>query len=98
MPGKRGHSDEGWEEEEDIPDLTTVREYSDFVIYYVRNGRFQYHPLLDERRRQGILTLLTAQRITKLTTERRLKPVKMSFTAGEVEQRVYLFSIVRDSK
>ncbi len=85
-------------QEEDVPDLTQVREYSDFVLYYVRSGRFQYHGLMDENRRKGILSLLTPERVTKLNQERRLRPVLISFTPGEVEQRVYLFSIVRSSK
>ncbi len=88
--------DEG--EAPDLSDLTHVREYSDLVMYYVKSGRFQHHPLMDENRRMGALTLLKPHRVTKLTKERRLRPVALTLTRGEPEQRVYLFSIVRSSK
>ncbi len=80
------------------PDISNVREYSDFVLYFVKTGRFQHHCLLDEKRRKGVLKLLTSERVIHLTQERRLSPVLLQLTPGEQAQRVYLYALVRDSK
>ncbi len=85
-------------EEEEAPDITNVREYSDFILYFVKSGKFQHHCLQDERRRKGVLSLLTPDRVLKLTKERRLSPVVMQLTPGEPAQRVYLYALVRNSK
>ncbi len=99
MPGRdRKKSDSQSTSEEPPPDISNVREYSDMILYFVKSGRFQYHSLQDYGRRKGVISLLTAERVFKLTQERRLRPVAMQLTAGEVEQRVYLFSLVRSSK
>ncbi len=86
------------EDPDDIPDLTDCREYSDFLMYFAKSGRFQHHNLMDENRRKGVLTLLTAERLRKLTLERRLSPVNMSLTASGIKQRVYLVALIRSSK
>ncbi len=80
------------------PDVTDTRVYSDFILYFVKSGRFQYHPLVDEKRRHGVLSLMGAERVTKLTLERRLSPVNIRLTPGEARQKVYLFAIVRQGK
>ncbi len=106
MPGKdpkKGENDpkrdEGPAQDEDTaPDIANVREYSDMILYFVKSGRFQYHALQDYGRRQGVITLLKAHRVFSLTKERRLRPVAIQMTAGEVEQRVYMFALVRNSK
>ncbi len=82
----------------DIPNIGNVREYSDFVLYFSKSGRFQHHSLLDERRRKGVLSLLKSHRVTQLTQERRLSPVVLQLTPGEPPQRVYLYAIVREGK
>ncbi len=75
-----------------------TRSYSDFIIYVVGSGRFQHNNLLDEGRRKGVLKLFQAERVVKLTLERRLSPVKVAFTPGGRKQLVYLVSIVRTGK
>ncbi len=84
--------------EEDANTPLDTRVYSDFILYFCKSGRFQHHPLLDSNRKRGVLNLLGAERVTKMTTERRLKPVVMTLIAGTPEQRVYLVAIVRESK
>ncbi len=106
MPGKSGKpekpsgkdKDTSSSEDDPAPEIGNVREYSDMILYFVRSGRFQYHSLKDYGRRKGVITLLKPQRVFYLTQERRLRPVVMQLTAGEVEQRVYLFALVRESK
>ncbi len=91
--------DSQWSEEsESPPNVTNVREYSDAVLYMCKAGRFQAFALLDENRRKGVLSMLTSQRVTKLSQQRRLSPVLLTLTPGEREQRVYIFSIIRSSK
>ena len=88
-----------WSSEEEPPaDVSTTREYSDFILYFVKAGRFQHHPLMDESRRQGVISLCGADRVTKMTLDRRLKPVALSLTPGEPNQRVYLVAVVAKSK
>ncbi len=86
------------EDSDEIPDLSDCREYSDFIMYFTKSGRFQHHNLMDENRRKGVLSLLTADRLKKLTLERRLSPVNLSLTASGLKQRVYLIALVRASK
>ncbi len=87
-----------WSSEDEPADARLTREYSDFVLYFAKSGRFQHHPLMDEARRQGVISLCGMERIHKMSQERRLKPVVMSLTPGEPPQRVYLVSIVSSSK
>ncbi len=83
---------------EDDPDATDTREYSDYILYYVRNGRFQCHSLLDVGRQQGLISFLREERVTQLTLERRLSPLLITLTPGVPPQRVYMVGIVRSSK
>ncbi len=83
---------------EEAPDVSDSRVYSDFILYFVKSGRFQYHPLVDEKRRRGVLSLMGTERVTKLTLERRLSPLNMRLTPGEPRQKVYLFAIVRQGE
>ena len=83
---------------DDAPDLTLTREYCDMVLYFSKSGRFQYHSLMDHGRHAGVVTLLTAERVTKLTEERRLRPVSMALTAGGPKQKVYMICLVRQGK
>ncbi len=87
-----------WSSEDEPVDVQTTREYSDFILFFVKSGRFQHHPLMDEARRQGVVSLCGVERVTKMTQERRLKPVSMSLTPGEPSQRVYLFAVVAKGK
>ena len=84
--------------DEDVDTPMDTRVYSDFILYFVKSGRFQHHPLLGSKRKKGVLDLLGAERVTKMTNERRLKPVVLTLIAGTPEQRVYLVAIVRESK
>ncbi len=79
-------------------DVSTTREYSDFILFFVKSGRFQHHPLMDESRRQGVISLCGVERVTKMSLDRRLRPVVMSLTPGEAAQRVYLVAAVAKSK
>ncbi len=83
---------------QDVDTDVDSRVYSDFILYFCKSGRFQHHPLLDSNRKKGVLTLLGSDRVTKMTNERRLKPVVLTLIAGTPEQRVYLIAIVRESK
>ncbi len=85
--------------EEDLaemaPYISDTRQYSEFIMYFVGNGRFQHNSLLDADRRKGVLNLLQAERVIKLTRERRLSPVNIAMTPGGPRQRVYLIAITR---
>ncbi len=96
--GKRKGGSPDRSDDSPPPDITNVREYSDMILYFVRSGRFQYHSLKDYGRRRGVISLLKPERVFHLSQERRLRPVVMQLTPGEVEQRVYLFALVRESK
>ncbi len=80
------------------PYVGDTRSYSDFILYLVNSGRFQHNNLLDQGRRMGVLKLFQAERVVKLTRDRRLSPVKVAFTPGGRKQLVYLVAIVRTGK
>ncbi len=80
------------------PYISDTRQYSSFITYFVKSGRFQVNSLLDVDRRKGILSLLQAERVIKLTRERRLSPVNVSLTPTGPKQRLYLVAIVRAGK
>ncbi len=86
------------ESSEEDADWSNVRVYSDFILYFCKSGVFQHHPLLDGSRRKGVISLLGSERVTKMTSQRRLRPVLLTLTPGVPEQRVYLFAICRESK
>ncbi len=86
------------EDPEEVADVGNVRLYSDFLLYFAKAGRIQHHPLLDSNRQRGVMGLLGSERVTKLTRDRRLKPVVMTMVPGTQPQRVYLVAIVRESK
>ncbi len=94
-PKEKSPSDESVLE---APYVGDTRSYSDFILYLVNSGRFQHNNLLDHGRRKGVLTLFQAERVVKLTRERRLSPVKVAFTPGGRKQLVYLIAIVRTGK
>ncbi len=85
----------GDERPEDYPNVTDTRTYSDFILYFERTGRFQSNSILDTDRRMGVITLLKANRITKLSLDRRLSPVQVTLTPGQPPNKVFLFAIVR---
>ncbi len=88
-----------WDESvEEDPVISDTREYSDFILYFSRTGRFQANSLLDQERKMGVLNLLQSERVVKLTRDRRATPVNLSMTRGGPRQRVYLVAIVRRSK
>ncbi len=97
MPSKKDMSSSD-DDEQEAPDLSNLREYSDIIMYFVRSGRFQYHSLLDQGRHAGVLSLLTAERVTHLTTERRLRAITMSMTSSGQKQKIYLIAVVRNGK
>ncbi len=92
------NSSNGWSEDNDPPDVSDVRQFSDCILYFTKSGRYQVHGLLDDKRRVGVLTLLKGDRLSKLTMSRRLKPVLITLTPGEPPQRVFIVSLVRESK
>ncbi len=96
MAGQRDSSDE--ESVDYAPFISDTRQYSEFVLFFVNNGRFQHNSLTDSDRRKGVLNLLQAERVVKLTKERRLSPVNLSLTPGGPKQRVYLIAICRSGK
>ncbi len=85
----------GDESPSEVPSISDTRTYSDVILYFTKNGRFQVNSLYDQKRRKGVLTLLKAERVTKLSLDRRLSPVKLTLTAGQQPQNVYVFAIVR---
>ncbi len=93
------NNSESSEESVDMaPYISDTRQYSEFITYWTKSGRFQRNSLLDVDRRKGILALLQSQRVIKLTRERRLSPVNVSMTPGGPKQRIYLVAIVRAGK
>ncbi len=80
------------------PYISDTRQYSDFVMYLAKSGRFQHNNLLDKDRRKGVLQIFQSERIIKLTRERRLAPVNVAFTPGGRKERVYLIATVRSGK
>ncbi len=92
---KNDSSDDGMETD---PNISDTREYSDFILYFSRTGRFQVNSLMDEGRKMGVLKLLKPERVVHLTLDRRATPVNLSLTPGGPKQRVYLVAIVRRSK
>ncbi len=88
----------GDESPDEVPSVTDTRTYSDLIMYFSKNGRFQVNSLYDQDRRKGVLSLMKAERIHKLTLDRRLSPVKLTLTAGQPSQDVYLFALVRKGK
>ena len=97
MAGKKEESPEESLNMDD-PTISDTREYSDFILFLTRNGRFQANSLLDQERKMGVLNLLKPERVIKLTTDRRATPVNMALTPGGPRQRIYLVAIVRRSK
>ncbi len=100
MPPKQVKSNQSSDESMDMddPTITDTREYSDFILFCSRTGRFQSNSLLDQERKMGVINLLKSERVIKLTTDRRATPVNIAFTPGGPRQRVYLVAIVRRSK
>ncbi len=82
----------------EAPYVGDTRTFSDFIMYVVNSGRFQHNNLLDSGRRKGILNLVQAERVVKLTLDRRLSPIHVSFTPGGRRQLVYLVALVRSGK
>ncbi len=82
----------------EAPYVGDTRTFSDFIMYVVNAGRFQHNNLLDSGRRKGVLSLVQAERVVKLTLDRRLSPIHVSFTPGGRRQLVYLVSLVRAGK
>ncbi len=97
-PSDRMASPGASEPPEEAPDVSNVRLYSDFLLYFSKAGRLQHHPLLDGPRNRGVLSLLGSERVTKLTGDRRMRPVVLTMVPGTPPQRVYLVAIVRESK
>ncbi len=91
-------SSDDWSEDEEPPHVSDVRQFSDAILYFAKAGRFEIHGLLDGNRRQGVLTLLKPERVTKLSLGRRLKPVMITMTPGEPAQRVFIMALVRECK
>ncbi len=97
MAAKKHHSSDESVDVDD-PMISDTREYSDFIMFLTRNGRFQANSLMDQERKMGVLNLLKSERVIKLTTDRRATPVNMALTPGGPKQRIYLVAIVRRSK
>lgn len=85
-----------------LPADSDTRFYSDYILFPTKYGQFQLTPLMAPTSgrpgAQGLCDVLGAERVKKLTLSRRQAPVRMQFSLGSPEQRVYLFAAVRKGK
>ena len=82
-----------------IPDDSDTRFYSDFIVYFCKNGAFQINAIADSANgRPGLLSIMKTERIVRLGLKRRKTPIWCVMNPGAEEEKIYLFATVRAGK